>query len=65
MKTNQSLDLVAKTKNRIPDEKQLISVTEKLAQELEEQSKQLDELRETVRLYLHILTTVAVTICFG
>ena len=34
--------------NRIPDEKQLISVTEKLACELEEQSKQLDELRESV-----------------
>ena len=34
--------------NRIPDEKQLISVTEKLAYELEEQSKQLDELRESV-----------------
>ena len=34
--------------NRIPDEKQLISVTEKLASELEEQSKQLDELRENV-----------------
>lgn len=34
--------------NRIPDEKQLISVTEKLASELEEQSKQLDELRESV-----------------
>ena len=51
-------------KNRIPDEKQLISVTEKLAQELEEQSKQLDELRETVRLYLLFLTTVTVTFCF-
>jgi len=34
--------------NRIPDEKQLMSVTEKLANELEEQSKQLDELRENV-----------------
>ena len=34
--------------NRIPDEKQLISVTEQLACELEEQSKQLDELRESV-----------------
>lgn len=33
---------------RIPDEKQLMSVTEKLASELEEQSKQLDELRENV-----------------
>ena len=49
MKANENLDLVLK-KNRIPDEKQLISVTEKLAQELEEQSKQLDELRETVWL---------------
>jgi len=34
--------------NRIPDEKQLMCVTEKLANELEEQSKQLDELRENV-----------------
>jgi len=34
--------------NRIPDEKQLMSVTEKLANELKEQSKQLDELRENV-----------------
>ena len=56
--------MVEKKKNRIPDEKQLISVTEKLAQELEEQSKQLDELRETVRLYF-FLNTVTVTICFG
>jgi len=35
---------------KIPDEKQLTSVTEKLASELEEQSKQLDELRENAPL---------------
>ena len=33
---------------RLPDEKHLLSVTEKLANELEEQSKQLDDLRENV-----------------
>ncbi|KAK2574554.1 HAUS augmin-like complex subunit 7 [Acropora cervicornis] len=45
MKATSGIEL-----KKIPDEKQLISVTEKLAQELEEQSKQLDELRETAPL---------------
>ncbi|XP_044173929.1 HAUS augmin-like complex subunit 7 [Acropora millepora] len=45
MKSTSGIEL-----KKIPDEKQLISVTEKLAQELEEQSKQLDELRETAPL---------------
>ncbi|KAM7426907.1 HAUS augmin-like complex subunit 7 [Porites harrisoni] len=43
-------DLIKSTsgleQKRIPDEKQLISVTEKLTSELEEQSKKLEELRE-------------------
>lgn len=47
-------DLVKNTSGlehkKIPDEKQLMSVTEKLANELEEQSKQLDELRENAPL---------------
>lgn len=47
--------------NRIPDEKQLISVTEKLACELEEQSKQLDELRESVCQVLCTLFLLVMT----
>nr|XP_058964913.1 HAUS augmin-like complex subunit 7 [Pocillopora verrucosa] len=45
MKTTSGLE-----NKKIPDERQLISVTEKLACELEEQSKQLDELRESAPL---------------
>ncbi|XP_022790741.1 HAUS augmin-like complex subunit 7 isoform X2 [Stylophora pistillata] len=45
MKTTSGLE-----NKKIPDEKQLMSVTEKLLSELEEQSKQLDELRESAPL---------------